>query len=131
MRALAITVSILLAQACLAGQQKALPEKAANTFTALALLVGEFYFFHHAWPTGEKQLREFIPKLSRQSPPDPEDVISTVWSQMHLRHVEFTPRGKDVLVRARFLEDGRDYSYAAVLHPGKTAEQIAHRMTPQ
>ena len=70
MRALAMTVLILVAQACLAGQQKALPKKPDNSFTALALLVGEFYFFHHAWPTSEKQLREFIPQLARKSPPD-------------------------------------------------------------
>jgi hypothetical protein len=130
MRALAVTVLMLVVQACL-GQQKAPPKSPDNSFTALALLVGEFYFFHHAWPSSEKQFREFIPELARKSPPDSQKTIPTVWSQMHLRHVEFTPRGKDVLVRARFLEDGRDYSYAAVLHPGKTAEEIATRLTPK
>jgi hypothetical protein len=128
MRALVMTVLLLVAQACLAEQQKALPEKPNNSFTALALLVGEFYFFHHAWPTSEKQFREFIPQLARKSS-DSQKIIPKVWSQMHLRHVEFTLRGKNVLVRALFQEDGRDYRYAAVLHPGNAAEEIVNRMT--
>ena len=131
MRALAMTVLMLVTQAYLTGQKKAPLKTPDNSFTALALLVGEFYCFHHAWPTSERQFREFVPKLARQLPRDSSNVIPTVWSQMHLRHVEFAPRGKDVFVRARFLEEGRDYSYAAVLHPGKTAEEIANTMTPK
>src|SRR4051794_1189772 len=115
MRALPIIVFLLVAQACSAGQQKALPEKAANTFTAFALFVGEFYVAHRTWPTSENQLRDFTAHLSRQFPSDSREIIPTVWS--HMKHVEFTLRGKDVLVSTRFHEDGRDYSYAAVLHP--------------
>jgi hypothetical protein len=129
MRALAISVLLLVALACPAGQQKALPEKAANTFTAMALLAGEFYVVHRTWPTSEKQLRAFTARLARQFPSDSREIIPTVWSLM--RHVEFTPRGKDVLLATRFHEDGRDYSYAAVLHPGNAAEEIANKMTPQ
>jgi hypothetical protein len=129
MRALALIVFLLVAESCPAGQQKALPEKAANTFTAFALLVGEFYVAHHTWPTSEKQLREFTAQLARQFPSDSRGIIPTVWSLM--RHVEFTSRGKDVLVSTRFHEDGRDYSYAAVLHPGHTAEEITTRLTPK
>jgi hypothetical protein len=129
MRALTITVLLLLAQICPAGQQKRLPEKAANTFTAFALLVGEFYVAHHTWPTSEKQLREYTADLARRFPSDSREIIPTVWSYM--RHVEFTPRGKDVLVSTRFHEDGRDYSHAAILHPGQSAEEIAKGMTPK
>jgi hypothetical protein len=127
MRALAIIVLLLVAQTSPAGQQKALPEKAANTFEAFALLVGEFYVAHHTWPTSEKQLRAFTAKLAQQFPSDSREIIPTVWSLM--RHVEFTRRGKDVLLATRFHEDGRDYSYAAILHPGHSAEEIANGMT--
>jgi hypothetical protein len=129
MRALAIIALLVVAQACSAGQQKAFPEKAANTFAAFALLVGEFYVAHHTWPTSEKQLREFSAQLARQFPSDSREIIPTVWS--HMRHVEFTLLGKDVLLSTRFHEDGRDYSYAAVLHPGHAAEEIAKKMTPK
>ena len=129
MRALTITALFLAAQICPAEQQKALPPRAANTFTAVALLVGEFYVAQHSWPSSEKQLREYTAQLARRFPSDSREIIPTVWSYM--RHVEFTPRGKDVLLSTRFHEDGRDYSYAAVLHPGHSAEEIANRMTPK
>ena len=129
MRALIIIVLLLVTQICPAGQQKALPEKAANTFTAFALLVGEFYVAHHKWPASEKQLREHTAQLARRFPPDSREIIPKVWSYM--RHVEFTPRGKDILVSTRFHEDGRDYQHAAVLHPGRSAEEIANKMIPK
>jgi hypothetical protein len=129
MRALAIIVLLLVPQACPAGQQTALPEKAANTFTAIALLVGEFYVAHYTWPTSEKQFREFTAQLARKFPSDSREIIPTVLSLM--RHVEFTRRGKDVLLATRVHEDGRDYSHAAVLHPGGSAEEIVKAMTPK
>ncbi|MFL6519522.1 MAG: hypothetical protein ACJ8NS_04820 [Chthoniobacterales bacterium] len=129
MRRLAIVLLFLVGQTCLAARQKPLPERPANTFTAFALLVGEFYFFHHAWPTSERQFREFAAQLARKFPRDSQEIMPTVLSYM--RHIEFTPRGKDVLLSARFHEDGRDYTYAAILHPGHSAEEIANRMTPQ
>jgi hypothetical protein len=128
MRALVFLIIFSLGHACFA-EQKALPEKSANTFAAFALIVGEFYVGHQSWPTSEKQLREYAAQLARQSPPDSRDIVPTVLSYM--RHMEFTPRGKDVLLSTRFREDGRDYSYAAILHPGRSAEEIARRMTPQ
>jgi hypothetical protein len=123
MRTLAIIAFLIVAQACCAGQQKALPEKAANTVAAFVLLVGEFYVAHHTWPTSENQLREFTAQLARRLDSDSPEIIPMVWSLM--RHVEFTSRGKDVLVSMRLHEDGRDYSYATVLLPGYTAEEIA------
>ena len=129
MRAFTIAVLVLVAQISPAGQQKALPEKAANTFTAFALLVGEFYVAQHKWPTSEKQLRQYTAELTRGFPPDSREIIPILWS--HMRRVEFTPRGRDVVVSTRFHEDGRDYSYAAILHPGRSAEEIANKMTPK
>ena len=129
MRLLAFTVFLLMAQLSWAQQQQALPEKAGYTFAAFALLVGNYYVAHDKWPSSAQQLREYTTRLARQFPPGERDIIPTVWS--HIKHAEFTPRGKDLLVSARFRSEGRDYRHAAVLHPGKSSEEIVDRMSPK
>ncbi len=129
MRATAILLLLVVPHLCPAEQQRELPEKAKYTFTAIALLVGEYYVAHHTWPTSTEQLHRYVMQLQPSSRSGEPDVFRAVWSCV--RHLEFTPRGKDVLVSARFHSEEHDYSHTAVLHPGHSAEDIADHMTPK
>ena len=128
MRALAIAILLLVESGCPA-QRRSLPENAAWAWGVFALVLGDYYVTHHAWPSSIEQLRLHTLRVARKVPPAEKEAFRKSLSSF--THTEFQPRGKDLLVIARFQSEGRDFRYDAIFHPGPSAEQIVDMATLQ
>jgi hypothetical protein len=128
MRALAIAMLLLVELGCPA-HQRSLPENAAWAWGVFALVVGDYYVSHHAWPSNIEQLRLHTGRFQAKVPHAQKEGFRNSLSSF--THTEFQPRGKDILVIARFQSEGGEFRYDAIFHPGPSAEQIVDMVTPK
>jgi hypothetical protein len=125
-----ITLAILLAlQPALNSKgQRPLPENAAWTYGTFAWFVGQYYVTHRTWPASEEQLRaESARFAAKELRTEERKGLTKIWASF--THIEFKPRGKDLLVITRFRVDGRDFKYDAIFHPRRSAEEIVDSIT--
>ena len=89
--------------------------------------VAYYYVSHHTWPTTVQQLRVDI--LSKKQPSVNERAAFEMLLSFFTK-VEFTPRGKGLLLSMRFHSGGSVFEYKKLFYPGRSVEEIAGTRIP-
>ncbi len=125
---IAVALVLLLASPVLASRRD-LPENAAWTYLTFGYMIADYYVAHRVWPTTRAEVEAHSERVTAKELAKAGGDMRRLWRRC--TDLELTPRGSNLLVRMRFLSDGREFSYDALYHRGGSADDIFEHITPQ
>jgi hypothetical protein len=126
---IAVALVALLGSSAVAARNPDLPENAAWTYLLFGYMVADYYVTHRTWPTTRKQVEAHSERVAQKELPPKGRDMRRLWRRC--TQLELTPQGPNVLVRMRFRSEGREFTYDALYHPGRSAEDIFEHITPK